>query len=49
VRPGGLLEGEVRTEHLVVEDGGGLKAQLRIGPEAEEVAEASDTALEHGS
>lgn len=49
VRPGGLLEGEVRTEHLVVEDGGGLKAQLRIGPNAEAAAEASDTALEHGS
>ena len=39
VKPGGLLEGEVRTEHLVVEDGGGLKAMLHIGPKPEEVSE----------
>ena len=32
VRSGGLLEGEVGTGHLIVEDGGGLKATLRIGP-----------------
>ncbi len=39
VKPGGLLEGEVRSEHLVVEDGGGLKAMLRIGPKAEAAPE----------
>jgi cytoskeletal protein CcmA (bactofilin family) len=35
VKPGGLLEGEVQAQHLVVEEGGGLKAMLRIGPKAE--------------
>jgi cytoskeletal protein CcmA (bactofilin family) len=34
VRPGGLLAGEVHTEHLVVDDGGGLKAVLHIGTRA---------------
>ena len=33
VKAGGLLEGEVHAEHLVVEDGGGLKAELHIAPE----------------
>ena len=32
VKPGGLLEGEIHAEHLAVEDGGGLNAQLYIGP-----------------
>ena len=32
VRPGGLLEGEVQAQHLVVEEGGGLQANLRIAP-----------------
>ena len=27
VKPGGLLEGEIKAVHLVVEDGGGLKAK----------------------
>ncbi len=35
VKPGGLLEGEVHAQHLVVEEGGGLKALLRIGPKSE--------------
>ncbi len=35
IKPGGLLEGDVQTEHLVVEDGGGLNATLRIGPRPE--------------
>lgn len=39
VKPGGLLEGDIQTEHLVVEDGGGLKAQLRIGPKIEPAPE----------
>jgi cytoskeletal protein CcmA (bactofilin family) len=39
VRPGGLLEGEVQTAHLVVEDGGGLKATLQIGPKSEATTE----------
>jgi len=39
VKPGGLLEGDIQTEHLVVEDGGGLKAQLHIGPKIEPVPE----------
>jgi predicted Zn-ribbon and HTH transcriptional regulator len=44
VKQGGLLEGDIQTEHLIVEDGGGLKAQLHIGlkvepdPESEEIA-----------
>ena len=44
VRPGGLLEGEVRTEHLVVEDGGGLIGQLHVGPKAEVAAEGEEAA-----
>jgi cytoskeletal protein CcmA (bactofilin family) len=32
VKAGGLLEGEVHAAHLVVEDGGGLQADLRIAP-----------------
>jgi cytoskeletal protein CcmA (bactofilin family) len=44
VKPGGLLEGEVQTEHLIVEDGGGLKAQLRIGPKAELAPETEEGA-----
>ena len=44
VKPGGLLEGEIQTEHLVVEDGGGLKAQLRIGPKAELAPETEESA-----
>jgi cytoskeletal protein CcmA (bactofilin family) len=44
VKPGGLLEGDVQTEHLIVEDGGGLKAMLRIGPRMEAVPENEDTA-----
>ena len=42
VKPGGLLEGEVSTEHLVVEDGGGLKAKVKIGPKSEAVLEDED-------
>lgn len=42
VKPGGSLEGEVQTEHLIVEDGGGLKAKVRIGPKAEVVPEDED-------
>ena len=42
VKAGGLLVGEVHAEHLIVEDGGGLKAKVRIAPrgraaEAEEL------------
>jgi cytoskeletal protein CcmA (bactofilin family) len=44
VKPGGLLEGEIQTEHLIVEDGGGLKAQLRIGPKAELAPEGEEGA-----
>jgi cytoskeletal protein CcmA (bactofilin family) len=44
VRPGGLLEGEVQTEHLVVEDGGGLRAQLHIGPKAPVATEGEEAA-----
>ncbi len=32
VKPGGLLTGEVHAAHLIVEDGGGLKATLHIAP-----------------
>jgi cytoskeletal protein CcmA (bactofilin family) len=32
VKAGGLLEGDIRAEHLTVEDGGGLKAALHIAP-----------------
>jgi cytoskeletal protein CcmA (bactofilin family) len=44
VRPGGLLEGEVQTGHLVVEDGGGLKATLRIGPKPEVATDGEEAA-----
>jgi cytoskeletal protein CcmA (bactofilin family) len=42
VKPGGLLEGNIQTGHLVVEDGGGLKAQLRIGPKIEPAPEGEE-------
>ena len=32
VKAGGLLEGEVRAGHLIVEEGGGLRAALHIAP-----------------
>ena len=32
VRPGGYLRGDVLTPHLIVEEGGGLKANLCVGP-----------------
>src|SRR6266404_9248281 len=44
VRPGGLLSGEVRAQHLVVEDGGGLTAMLRIAPKSEVVPEGEQAA-----
>lgn len=31
VRAGGLLRGDIHTPHLIVEEGGGLKASLRVG------------------
>ncbi len=31
VHPGGVIRGEVVTEHLIVHDGGGLKAKVRVG------------------
>ena len=34
VRQGGFLKGQVKARHLLVEDGGGLKAQLKIEAEA---------------
>ena len=42
VKPGGLLEGEVHTEHLIIEDGGGLKAKARIGPKPKPAPEDED-------
>jgi cytoskeletal protein CcmA (bactofilin family) len=44
VRPGGLLSGEVQAQHLVVEDGGGLKATLRIAPKSEAIPEGEEAA-----
>jgi len=44
VRPGGLLSGEVQAQHLVVEDGGGLKATLHIAPKSEAVPEDEEAA-----
>jgi cytoskeletal protein CcmA (bactofilin family) len=44
VKPGGLLEGDIQTGHLIVEDGGGLKAQLHIGPKIEPVPETEEAA-----
>jgi len=35
----------VQTEHLVVEDGGGLNANLRIGPRTEAVPENEEVSL----
>ena len=34
VKAGGLLEGDIQAEHLIVEDGGGLKAALHVAPRA---------------
>ena len=42
VKPGGLLEGEVQAQHLVVEDGGGLKALLRIAPKQKDLPEGEE-------
>jgi cytoskeletal protein CcmA (bactofilin family) len=39
VKAGGLLEGDVQAQHLVVEEGGGLKATLQIGPKSEAAPE----------
>jgi cytoskeletal protein CcmA (bactofilin family) len=36
IKPGGLLQGELRAAHLTVEEGGGLKAKLRVEPAAAE-------------
>ncbi len=44
VKPGGLLEGEVQAQHLVVEDGGGLKALLRIAPKQKDIPEDEEAA-----
>ena len=44
VKPGGLLEGQIQAQHLIVEEGGGLKAQLRIGPKSEVATEDEETA-----
>ncbi len=43
VKPGGLLEGEIRAVHLIVEDGGGLKAKAHIAPKSETVPEDEET------
>lgn len=44
VKPGGLLEGEVHAQHLVVEEGGGLKAMLRIAHKSEAIPENEEAA-----
>jgi cytoskeletal protein CcmA (bactofilin family)/predicted Zn-ribbon and HTH transcriptional regulator len=44
VKPGGLLSGEVHAQHLVVEEGGGLQAMLRIAPKSEAVPEGEEAA-----
>jgi cytoskeletal protein CcmA (bactofilin family) len=44
VKPGGLLEGEIQAEHLIVEDGGGLKAKTRIAPKSAAVPDDEETA-----
>jgi cytoskeletal protein CcmA (bactofilin family) len=31
IRAGGLLRGEIHSQHLIVEDGGGLKAKVFVG------------------
>lgn len=36
VKSGGLLQGSLKTTHLIVEDGGGLKARLNIGISTEQ-------------
>ncbi|MFO7870099.1 MAG: polymer-forming cytoskeletal protein [Kiritimatiellia bacterium] len=33
IKPGGLLKGEIKTSHLIVEEGGGLKAKMVVKPE----------------
>ena len=44
VKRGGLLEGEVHDQHLVVEEGGGLKAMLRIAHKSEAIPENEEAA-----
>ena len=44
MKPGGLLSGEVHAQHLVVEEGGGLQAMLRIAPKSEAVPEGEEAA-----
>jgi cytoskeletal protein CcmA (bactofilin family) len=44
VKPGGLLEGDVHAQHLVVEEGGGLKAMLRIAHKSEAIPENEEAA-----
>lgn len=44
IKPGGCMKGEIRGEHLVVEDGGGLLADLYIEKAPEKVDPASDAA-----
>jgi len=38
VKAGGLMQGDIRAEHLVVEDGGGLKARLHVAPRDDKIA-----------
>jgi len=38
VRPGGLIQGEVHAPHMVVEEGGGLKAKVFVSKEQHETA-----------
>lgn len=39
IKPGGLLQGSLQGVHLIIEDGGGLKASLNIENEEEELEE----------
>jgi cytoskeletal protein CcmA (bactofilin family) len=44
VKAGGLLEGDIRAKHLVVEDGGGLKATLHVASKSEAAPEQEPVA-----
>ena len=40
VKAGGLLDGDIRAQRLIVEDGGGLKATLHVAPKSDRLSES---------
>jgi cytoskeletal protein CcmA (bactofilin family) len=46
VKAGGLLEGDIRAQRLVVEEGGGLKATLHVAPKSDAAPDQEPAAQE---